>query len=93
MATRTMPVEEFEAHCLSLVDEVAATGDEIVITRAGRAVATLLCSRSTTIQPRLPTIRLLTPEQMIGSVHWVSEEEETAPTGEPLPGEGRPGDE
>ena len=43
MATRTMPVEEFEAHCLSLVDEVAATGDEIVITRQGRAVATLLC--------------------------------------------------
>ena len=39
MATRTIPAGEFKAKCLKLMDEVAATGDTLVITKRGRPVA------------------------------------------------------
>ena len=39
---RTMPISEVKATLLGLVTEVAATGDEIVITRRGRPVARLV---------------------------------------------------
>lgn len=42
MAARTMPISEVKATLLGLVTEVAATGDEIVITRRGRPVARLV---------------------------------------------------
>ena len=38
---RTMSATEFRAKCLGLMDEVAATGREIVITKRGRPVAQL----------------------------------------------------
>ena len=38
---RTMKASEFRAKCLKLMDEVAETGQEIVITRNGRPVARL----------------------------------------------------
>ena len=38
---RTMKATEFEAKCLELIDEVAETGEEIVITRNGRPVSKL----------------------------------------------------
>ena len=38
---RTMSATEFRAKCLGLMDEVAATGREIVITKRGRSVAQL----------------------------------------------------
>lgn len=41
MATRTITITEAKAHLLRLVTEIGDTGDEIVITRRGRAVATL----------------------------------------------------
>jgi len=41
MATRTVTISEAKAHLLRLVTEIGDTGDEIVITRRGRAVATL----------------------------------------------------
>lgn len=40
--TRVINATEFKAHCLALMDEVARTGDEIVITKHGRAVARLV---------------------------------------------------
>jgi prevent-host-death family protein len=32
---RTIPAGEFKAKCLKLIDEVAETGDEIVVTKRG----------------------------------------------------------
>jgi prevent-host-death family protein len=39
MASRTISASQFKAQCLALLDEVAATGEEIVVTKRGRAVA------------------------------------------------------
>ena len=38
---RVMKASEFKAKCLKLMDEVAETGEEIVITKRGRPVARL----------------------------------------------------
>ena len=38
---RTIKASEFKAKCLKLMDEVAESGDEIVITKNGRPVAKL----------------------------------------------------
>ncbi len=42
---RTMKASEFKAKCLQLMDEVAESGDEIVITKNGRPVAKLVPHR------------------------------------------------
>jgi len=39
--TRTIKASEFKAKCLALMDEVAASGDTLVITKNGRPVAEL----------------------------------------------------
>ncbi len=39
--TRTIKASEFKARCLKLMDEVAKTGEEIVITKNGRPVSKL----------------------------------------------------
>jgi prevent-host-death family protein len=39
MVTRTIPAGEFKAKCLALLDEVAETGEELVVTRRGKPVA------------------------------------------------------
>ena len=44
-ATRTMKASEFKAKCLKLMDEVAAGGDEIVVTKNGRPTAKLVAYR------------------------------------------------
>jgi prevent-host-death family protein len=38
---QTIKASEFKAKCLALMDDVERTGDSIVITKNGRAVATL----------------------------------------------------
>jgi len=39
MRTRTVSASQFKAQCLAMLDEVAATGEEVVVTKRGRAVA------------------------------------------------------
>ena len=39
--TRPMPASEFKAKCLALMDEVARTGEPVVITKNGKPVAQL----------------------------------------------------
>ncbi|WP_420616908.1 type II toxin-antitoxin system Phd/YefM family antitoxin [Candidatus Palauibacter sp.] len=39
---RTIKASEFKAKCLKLMDEVAETGEEIVITKHGRPVSKLV---------------------------------------------------
>ena len=47
----TLPVSEFKAKCLRLLDDVATKGDRIVITKRGRPVARV--ERITSTKPRL----------------------------------------
>ena len=42
---RTIKASEFKAKCLKLMDEVAETGEEIVITKNGKPVAKLIAHR------------------------------------------------
>lgn len=39
---KTIPAGEFKARCLALLDEVAESGEELVVTKRGRAVAKLV---------------------------------------------------
>ena len=48
---RTVKASEFKAKCLKLMDEVAASGEEIVITKKGKPVAKL-----TAFHPRPKTL-------------------------------------
>ena len=49
--TRTMKASEFKAKCLKLMDEVAESGEEIVITKNGKPVAKLAPHRE---RPKAP---------------------------------------
>ena len=40
MAEREIKAGEFKARCLQLMDDVAATGDTIIVTKRGKPVAT-----------------------------------------------------
>lgn len=42
MPSRTISASDFKSQCLALMDEVARTGDEIVITKHGKVVAKLV---------------------------------------------------
>jgi prevent-host-death family protein len=39
MTTRAIPAGEFKARCLALLDEVQASGEEIIVTKRGKPVA------------------------------------------------------
>lgn len=63
--SRTVSASQFKAHCLSLLDEVAS-GEEIIVTKRGRAVARVVAAGA--------------PGTLRGSVTYhVSEEELTEP--------------
>jgi prevent-host-death family protein len=53
---RTVPAAEFKAKCLALLEEVAATGIPLVVTKRGRAVA------------RVEPMELLRGDSLRGSV-------------------------
>jgi prevent-host-death family protein len=40
--TRAIKASEFEAQCLALIDEVAKTGDTLIITKDGKPLAELV---------------------------------------------------
>lgn len=62
MSNRVVSASKFKAECLAMLDEVAATGEEIVVTKRGRAVARVS-----------PAVE---PESLRGSVTFnVSDEE------------------
>jgi prevent-host-death family protein len=42
MTMKRLPAGEFKAKCLSLMDEVMETGEEIIITKRGQPVARLV---------------------------------------------------
>ncbi len=44
---RTMKASEFKARCLALMDEIAMSGEEIIVTKRGKPVARLApCERT-----------------------------------------------
>ena len=63
--TRTITASEFRAKCLKLMDEVAETGEEIVITKHGRPVARLLPYRK---RPATPFGRGTGKFEIIGDI-------------------------
>jgi prevent-host-death family protein len=62
MATRTVSASEFKAKCLAMLDHVSATGEEILITKHGRAVARLSAAKP--------------PATLLGSVTFNASEEQ-----------------
>ena len=63
---RSIPAGRFKAQCLALLDDVAATGETIVVTKRGKPVAQV--------------VPLEPPASLIGSVTYlVSDEELMAP--------------
>lgn len=66
MSTRTVSASQFKAQCLAMLDEVAATGEEITVTKRGRAVARVIAASE--------------PQSLRGSVSFnVSDEDLTKP--------------
>jgi prevent-host-death family protein len=63
---RTIPAGEFKAKCLALLDEVAATGEEIIVTKRGKPVARLVSAAVE--DPR---------KKLAGSILWQAEDLET----------------
>ena len=58
---RTMAAGEFKAKCLAVMDEVAATGEPILITKRGKPVARVLAP-----EPVAP--RVITVESIFGAL-------------------------
>ena len=49
--TRTIKASEFKAKCLKLMDEVAESGEEIIITKNGKPVAKLTAYKTAAEAP------------------------------------------
>lgn len=65
---RTISASRFKAQCLALLDEVAETGEAIVVTKRGKPVA------------RVMPLESPYPESLVGTVTYlVSDEELIAP--------------
>ncbi len=62
-----IPASQFKARCLALLDEVAATGVALLVTKRGRPVA------------RLVPLESKPPASLLGSVRYESEEDLLAP--------------
>ncbi len=66
---RVVTASKFKAQCLAMLDEVSASGEEIVVTKRGRAVARVVAAEE--------------PPSLLGSVTFnVDDEELTKPLGE-----------
>jgi prevent-host-death family protein len=66
MVMKRISASQFKAQCLALIDDVALTGEEIVVTKRGRAVARL--------------VAIDEPKPLAGSVTFhVSDDELLAP--------------
>ena len=63
IAVATVPAAEFKAKCLQLLDEVAATGEPLIVTKFGQPVAQVV--------PLPPKQKLF--GAMKGSVLWTGD--------------------
>ncbi len=53
---KTLPANEFKTHCLSLLDQVAETGEEIIILKRGKPVARLMPLATVATSPQATLI-------------------------------------
>jgi prevent-host-death family protein len=58
-AAKVIGAGEFKAHCLQIMDEVAATGEPIVVTKRGKAVVTVVPHVPDKPEPFRPLFGLL----------------------------------
>jgi len=65
-----IPASQFKARCLALLDEVAATGQPLVVTKRGKPVA------------KLVSLREQGPVDLLGSVRYEREEDLLSPLDE-----------
>jgi prevent-host-death family protein len=69
MVMQLIPAARFKAQCLALLDDVALTGEEIVVTKRGRPVARV--------------VAIAEPQTLDGSVTFlVGDDELIAPLGD-----------
>ncbi len=69
MAERAITATQFKAKCLGLLDEVAATGEDLIVTKHGHPVARV--------------VAIVPPASLLRSVtQLVSDDELIAPLGE-----------
>jgi antitoxin (DNA-binding transcriptional repressor) of toxin-antitoxin stability system len=54
---RAVTVTHFKAHCLAMLDDVARTGESVVLLRRGKPIARIVAS-STAVPPSSPAKRL-----------------------------------
>ena len=57
MAQRTIGAAEFKAKCLALLDEVAETKEELVVTKRGRPVAQTILAAAVERACSIPAFR------------------------------------
>jgi prevent-host-death family protein len=57
--TKTVPVAEFEANCVDLLEEIAGSGNDIVITRDGKPLAKVVPIESSLRGPMFGTIEIV----------------------------------
>jgi prevent-host-death family protein len=57
--TKTVPVAEFEAKCVELLDEIAGSGDELVVTRDGKPLAKVVSVEPSLRGPMYGTIDIV----------------------------------
>jgi prevent-host-death family protein len=62
MSSRIVPASAFKAECLAMLDDVARTGEEIVVTKRGRPVARVVPAQA--------------PDDLRGSVTFHGSDEE-----------------
>jgi prevent-host-death family protein len=62
MAPRSIPASQFKARCLALLDEVARSGETLVVTKRGKAVARVVPAEE--------------PKNLVGSVEFLVSDDE-----------------
>lgn len=74
--TARIPAGIFKARCLAILDEVAATGNEVVVTKRGKPVARVVGvepppSLRGSVRSNVPDEELIAPIEE----HWQAEDE------------------
>ena len=68
--TTTIQAGDFKARCLAILDEVAETGDDVIVTKRGKPVA------------RLVPLDWPSVANLLGSVRFVDDGDDLLSTGE-----------
>jgi prevent-host-death family protein len=75
MAAVEISASRFKAECLALLDEVAATGTELIVTKRGRPVARVVPLADGDAVSLHGSVRYATEEDLLAPVpeHWEAE--------------------